>query len=77
MTDTNYEGAKRGFQDSLNRLGLDYIDLYVIHQPYNDYYGAWRAMEELYREGRARAMLITFNKIVWPTFFSLIKLNQL
>lgn len=56
VTDTNYEGAKRGFQGSLDRLGLDYIDLYVIHQPYNDYYGAWRAMEELYREGRARAI---------------------
>ncbi|USL39546.1 aldo/keto reductase [Priestia megaterium] len=56
VTDTNYEGAKRGFQRSLDRLGLDYIDLYVIHQPNNDYYGAWRAMEELYQEGKVRAI---------------------
>ena len=56
ITDTNNAGAKRSFQKSLDRLGLDYIDLYVIHQPYNDYYGAWRAMEELYREGKVRAI---------------------
>lgn len=56
MTDTNYEGAKRGFARSLERLGLDYIDLYLIHQPYHDYYGAWRAMEELYAEGKVRAI---------------------
>lgn len=75
ITDTNYEGAKRGFQRSLERLGLDYIDLYLIHQPYNDYYGAWKAMEELYEAGKIRAIgvdnfqqerladFITFNKI--------------
>lgn len=56
VTDTNYEGAKRGFARSLERLGLDYIDLYLIHQPYHDYYGAWRAMEELYAEGKVRAI---------------------
>lgn len=56
ITDTNYEGAKRAFQRSLERLDLDYIDLYLIHQPYNDYYGAWRAMEELYGEGKIRAI---------------------
>ena len=43
ITDTSYEKAKEGFYRSLKRLGLDYIDLYLIHQPYNDYYGAWRA----------------------------------
>lgn len=56
ITDTSYEGAKRGFARSMERLGLDYIDLYLIHQPYNDYYGAWRALEELYAEGKAHSI---------------------
>ena len=56
ITDTSYEGAKRGFSNSMKRLGLDYIDLYLIHQPYNDYYGAWRALEELYAEGEVRSI---------------------
>ena len=56
ITDTTYEKAKEGFKRSLNRLGLDYIDLYLIHQPYHDYYGAWRALEELYEEGKVRAI---------------------
>lgn len=56
VQDADYEGAKRAFQKSLDRLGLDYLDLYLIHQPFNDYYGAWRAMEELYKEGRVRAI---------------------
>ena len=56
ITDTSYEGAKRGFARSMERLGLDYVDLYLIHQPYNDYYGAWRALEELYAAGKARVI---------------------
>ena len=56
IPDISYEGAKRGFAASLERLGLEYLDLYVIHQPYHDYFGAWRAMEELYREGKVRAI---------------------
>lgn len=56
IQDANYEGAKKAFQKSMDRLGLDYIDLYLIHQPFNDYYGAWRAMEELYKEGKIRAI---------------------
>src|SRR3954471_9158113 len=56
VTDAGYEKAKRAFDRSLRRLGLDYLDLYLIHQPYGDVYGAWRAMEELYREGRIRAI---------------------
>lgn len=56
ISDTSYEGAKKAFQKSLDKLGLDYMDLYLIHQPLNDYYGAWRAMEELYKEGKIRAI---------------------
>ena len=56
ITDTSYERAKEGFSRSLERLGLDYVDLYLIHQPYNDYYGAWRALEELYEEGKVKAI---------------------
>ncbi|MBN8713523.1 MAG: aldo/keto reductase [Xanthomonadales bacterium] len=56
IQDAGYESAKRAFQRSLDRLRLDYLDLYLIHQPFGDVYGAWRAMEELYREGRIKAI---------------------
>ncbi len=56
LTDAGYDKARRAFDRSLRRLGMDYLDLYLIHQPYNDVYGAWRAMEELYREGRVKAI---------------------
>jgi 2,5-diketo-D-gluconate reductase A len=51
-----YEATKKAFDLSMKKLGLDYLDLYLIHQPYGDVYGEWRAMQELYREGRIRAI---------------------
>ena len=71
----SYEGAKIQFEQSLNLLQLDYIDLYLIHQPFGDIHGAWHAMEELYEQGKIRAIgvsnfspdrladLMAFNKI--------------
>jgi 2,5-diketo-D-gluconate reductase A len=56
IQDAGYEGAKKAFERSLRKLQLDYLDLYLIHQPYGDVYGSWRAMEELYREGKIRAI---------------------
>jgi 2,5-diketo-D-gluconate reductase A len=51
-----YEGTIIAFENSLERLQLDYIDLYLIHQPFGDVYGEWRAMEELYQQGKVRAI---------------------
>lgn len=56
IQDAGYENAKKAFETSLKKLGLDYIDLYLIHQPFGDYYGSWRAMEELYKQGLIRAI---------------------
>lgn len=56
IQEMGYENLKAAFVRSLEKLGLDYLDLYLIHMPLGDYYGAWRAMEELYREGKIRAI---------------------
>ncbi len=76
VQDAGYESARKAFENSLKLLQLDYLDLYLIHQPYGDVHGAWRAMEELYQEGKVRAIgvsnfqpdrlmdLIVFNKVV-------------
>lgn len=56
VQDASYEGAKQAIETSMKKLGLDYIDLYLIHQPMGDYIGAWRAMEEVYKAGKLRAI---------------------
>ena len=56
VQDASYEGAKQAIETSMQKLGLSYIDLYLIHQPMGDYIGAWRAMEEAYKEGELRAI---------------------
>lgn len=56
VQDASYEGAKKAVETSLKKLGLDYLDLYLLHQPMGDYYGAYRAMEELYKEGVLKAI---------------------
>ena len=75
ISDAGYEPARKAFEESMSKLGLDYLDLYLIHQPYGDVYGSWRAMEELYEQGVIRvigtanfypdhlANLISFNRI--------------
>lgn len=76
ITDTCYEKARDAFLRSLNRLNLDYVDLYLIHQPYHDYYGAWKAMEELYAEGKVKAIGVdnfTQDKLADFLFFNKVK----
>ncbi|MFE5429610.1 aldo/keto reductase [Peribacillus simplex] len=56
VQDAGYESTKKAFRRSLERLQLDYLDLYLIHQPFGDVYGSWRAMEDLYRDGKVKAI---------------------
>ena len=85
VQDVNYEGTKAQFERSLNRLQMDYVDLYLIHQPYGDIHGAWRAMEELQAEGKIKSIgvsnfhpdrladLTAFNKV--PPSVNQIEVN--
>lgn len=59
VQDYEYDDALRAFDASMKKLGLDYLDLYLLHKPYGNYYAAWRAVERLYREGRIRAVGVT------------------
>ena len=59
INEMGYEHTKAAFRRTLDHLGFDYLDLYLIHMPFGDYYGAWRAMEELYKEGRIRAISVS------------------
>ena len=59
VQDYEYDDALRAFDHSMKELGLDYIDLYLLHKPYGNYYAAWRALERLYKEGRIRAIGVT------------------
>lgn len=56
VSDTGYENTLKAFDRSLNKLQLNYLDLYLIHQPYGDVFGSWRAMQELYQQGKIRAI---------------------
>ena len=56
IQDAGYDNTKRAFEESLKRLQTDYLDLYLIHQPFGDIYSSWRAMEDLYNEGKIRAI---------------------
>ena len=56
MSEMGYENTKKAFENTLSKLKTDYLDLYLIHMPFGDYYGSWRAMEELYKEGKIKAI---------------------
>ena len=64
VQDASYEGAKRAFERSLDTLQFDYLDLYLIHQPYGDVHGAWRAMEELYAAGKSKLSALAISILI-------------
>ena len=76
VQDASYEAAQKAIDTSLQKLGLNYPDLYLIHQPYNDYYGAWRALEELYEEGKVKSIGVdnfTQDRMADFLFFNKVK----
>lgn len=71
LQDYGYEAAKRGLKDSLAKLGMDYIDLYLLHQPYGDVVGAWKALEEAKAEGKIRSIGVSnMTPRIWKEFAS-------
>lgn len=82
ISDMSYEGAKKAFYESLEKLDLKYIDLYLLHQPIGDTFGAWRAIEELYEEGKIRAIGVSnfkMNQLANLSLFNKVKpaINQI
>lgn len=78
VSDFSYEGAKRGFDRSLKNLGLEYLDLYLLHQAYGDIYGAWRAIEEFYNEKKIRAIGVSnFNIGKFTEFAELVNIKPM
>lgn len=81
LQDYGYEAAKKGIEASLKKLDLDYMDLYLIHQPYGDVPGAWRAMEEAKAEGKIRSIGVSnMTPAIWnsfvPQFHTMPSVNQ-
>ena len=78
VSDFSYDGAKKAFAASMERLGLEYLDLYLLHQAYGDIYGAWRAMEELYEAGKIRSIGVS-NFFPWKLteFAELVKVKPM
>lgn len=82
LQDYGYEAAKKGIETSLRKLGLDYMDLYLIHQPYGDVPGAWKAMEEAKAEGKIRSIGVSnMTPKIWnsfvPQFETMPSVNQI
>lgn len=81
LQDYGYEAAKKGLETSLEKLGLDYVDLYLLHQPYGDVAGAWKALEEAKAEGKIRSIGVSnMTPKIWkefvPQFATMPAVNQ-
>ena len=81
LQDYGYEAAKKGLETSLEKLGLDYVDLYLLHQPYGDVAGAWKALEEAKAEGKIRTIGVSnMTPKIWkefvPQFATMPAVNQ-
>ena len=69
LQDYGYEAARKGLETSLEKLGLDYVDLYLLHQPYGDVAGAWKALEEAKKEGRIKSIGVSnMTPTIWKEF---------